>query len=166
MGSDRIEAYRITDFLVPMSILGNKKIASEIYEDGAEIDQIPDLINQVWVGVKFNEEDAACYQVHQMSRLVWQLHARVLPEYRLKYANKISQTALVWCAKNIPDLERIVCLVPKCHRNVILHARRVGLTCEGLIRNSYLKNGSVYDTTIYSISKDKILEMEKCQQQQ
>lgn len=150
MGSDRINIERITDFQIALAILKNEVIASEIYEDGAFL-EIPDLVNEYWVAGFIDEDLAGCYRIHPMGGVLWQIHCRILPEYRQKWAIKISRKALNWASLNIEKLQRIMCFVPVCHRNVKLHCLQVGFRGNGTLEKSYLKNGKLIDQEILSI---------------
>lgn len=168
MGGDRIDIKRITDFSIALTVLKNEAIASEIYEDGAFL-EIPDLINEYWVAAFVKNKLAGCYRIHPMSGVLWQIHCRILPEYRQKFAEKISVCVLCWSVENIAKLQRIMCFVPGCHRNVALHCKRVGFRKNGTLSASYVKDGQLVDQDIYSIDREKILtymtEVEPCQRQ-
>lgn len=159
MGSDRLEAYRITDFAVPMWIMDEDTISEAIYEDGADRNEIPNIVDEYWIGIRKGNYVFACFRVHQMSSVTWQIHARVLPEYRKDYSMRSAIMALKWCYDNIHKLRTIICLVPKCHRDVALFVRRVGFEYCGTVRQSYFKNNDLMNTEIFSINTDKIIEL-------
>lgn len=159
MGSHRLEAYRITDFAVPMHILSNPVIANAIYEDGIR-DIIPNVVDEFWVGIRLDDITFACFRVHQMTSVMWQIHARVIPKYRKQYSRKSARLALRWCSDNIWGLRTITCMVPKCHRDVALFVRRVGFSFCGTIQESYLKNEILVGTDIFSMNIDKIKKLE------
>lgn len=158
MGSDRLEAYRITDFIIPMHILSNPAIANAIYEDGSH-DIIPNVVDEYWIGIKQDNKTFACFRVHQMTSVMWQIHARVIPQYRREYSRRAAYLALKWSADNIKSLRTVVCMVPKCHRDVALFVRRVGFNFCGTIQESYKKNNILVGTDIFSINIDKIKEL-------
>lgn len=64
--------------------------------------------------------------------------------------------ALKWAAKNIPNLNKIVCFVPEAHVNVAQHATEVGLQLEGVLAESYLRGGKLIGQDILSITKEQI----------
>lgn len=158
LGSDRIVVYRITDFMTPIVILENPIISRDIHEDGASR-EFPNVVDEFWIGVAETGFTFGCFRVHPMSRTVWQIHARILPNYRSRYAEISAKLALKWCFDNIPDIQIIICLVPQAHKNVDLFVRRVGFSKVGTLEKSYLKNGKLVDIKIYQIRG------EKCQQQ-
>lgn len=150
MGSDRLEVFRITDFMTALIILENPIIARDIHEDGVN-KEFPDVVNEFWIGVSDYGFTFACFRVHQMGRAVWQIHARVLPNYRSKFGEKAAHLALEWAFAYIPDIEVIVCLVPQCFRNVDLFVRRIGFKKVGLLERSYLRDGKLEDMKLYQI---------------
>ena len=150
MDRNRIKIERITDYDVALSVLKNETIASEIYEDTAAL-EIPDLIHEYWISAYVDNDLAGLYRIHCMGAVLWQIHCRILPEYRQKWAIKISRKALNWASLNIEKLQRIMCFVPVCHRNVKLHCLQVGFRGNGTLEKSYLKNGELIDQDILSI---------------
>lgn len=160
MGGDRLEAYRITDFAIPMRIISDPVISEAIHEDGADHYQIPNVIDEFWIGVRINGFTFACFRVHQMTKVSWQIHARVLPEYRKGYSRKAAILSLKWCHDHIDHLRTVVCLVPKIHRDVALFVRRIGFEFCGTVRQSYVKNNDLMNTEIFSINTDRIQELE------
>lgn len=168
MDSNRIDIFRITDFNIPLIILDDPQIKKEIYEDGARL-TIPDLVGEYWLSAHLKEHIIGCYRVHAMGGILWQIHARILPKYRQMHAQRATKAAFLWCYKNIPDIKKIMAFVPIVHPNVALHAKISGMTLDGTIKESYLKNGKAVDQQIYSISTEKIEAKwggELCQQPQ
>ena len=156
MGCNRIEIKRITDLAIPLQILSDEVISSEIFEDGARLD-IPDVIHEYWLSASLEGEIIGCYRVHTMGAVMWQIHARILPPYRQKWAVKASKRLLIWAAENIENLQVLMCFVPIVHKNVALHCKQVGFRRCGTIQDSYVKDGNLIDQDIYAISRDKMI---------
>lgn len=135
--------------------MNDKKIAADIYEDGFCF-QIPDLINEFWVGIDMQGSTIGCYRLHQMGAILWQIHAMILPKFRKEFSLDASTLVLRWAAHNIEDLERVVCFVPKIHSNVAVHAKTVGLIHEGTIKDSFLRKSKIVDQEIYGIGRKEI----------
>lgn len=159
MGSDRLEAYRITDFVIPMKIMSNPVLSETIYEDGISA-CIPNVVGEYWVGVRIKGLTFACFQVNQLTSVMWQAHIRILPKYRQKYSRNATFTALKWAEKNIHGLKTLICTVPKCHRDVSLFVRRIGFSFCGTIQEGYVKNNILVGVDIFSINIDKIRTLE------
>lgn len=155
MGCNRITIKRITDLAIPLQILSDETIASEIYEDGAQLD-VPDIVHEYWLSAALDEKIIGCYRIHSMGAVLWQIHARILPEYRQKWALKASKKLLIWAADNIPNIQRIMCFVPVCHKNVALHCSQVGFRRNGTLQACYVKDGQLIDQDVYSIDKEKM----------
>lgn len=156
MDSHRIEINRITDFAIPLTILHDEAIKGEIYEDGSSLD-VPDLVHEYWLSAHLGDYIIGCYRLHAMGAAMWQIHVRLLPKYRQKYAVSASKAVLLWAANHIPGLERIMCFIPACHRNVELHAHMAGMRKNGCLEKSYLRSGQLVDQNIFSISKRRII---------
>jgi hypothetical protein len=151
----RLTAYRITDYMIPAAILQQSDIADNIYEDGASF-VVPDVVNEFWIGILFRNRTIACYRFHNMSRLTWQVHARVLPEFRNKYGISSSIQALKWMSGHVQDINIICAFIPVVHSNVAKHAHCVGMKLKGILNDSYLKDGKIVDQMIYGITKGEI----------
>lgn len=160
MGGDRLDAYRITDYMIPMLISSNPEIREAIYEDNSDHNIIPNIIDDYYIGVRLNGYTFSFSQIHSISMTTWQIHPRVLPEYRRKYSRKVAELTLKWCANHIVGLNTIICMVPKCNRDVALYARRVGFDYQGSIPDAWFKNGKLEDLYVFSINVAKIRSLE------
>lgn len=156
MGCHRINIKRITDLAIPLRILSNEIIASEIYEDGAKLD-VPDIVYEYWVSASLENDVIGCYRIHSMGAVLWQIHARILPGYRQRWAIKASKKLLIWAAENIPNIQLLMCFVPICHKNVAMHCKQVGFRRCGTLPDSYIRNAKLIDQDIYAIDKLKML---------
>ena len=153
-----INIYRITDYAVVLTILDIPAIKEAISEDTAPL-EVPDLVNEFWLGAEHEGNVIGCYRVHKMGAVLYQVHARIMPDHR-KYAEEASHALLKYCADYIQDFECLMCYVPIVHKNVLEHAIRVGFQWIGNIPKSYLKNGKVISQDVLAITKEQIL----CQQ--
>lgn len=155
MDSGRIKIARLTDFHLALMILQDEVISGEIYEDGSSL-VVPDLVGEYWLSAFIDDDLMGCYRVHGMGAVLWQIHARIYPQFRQKWAIKTTKAAFVWCVKNIPNLEKIMCFVPSAHKNVDLHAIQVGMSRVGTLENSYLKDKRLIGQAIFEIDRAKI----------
>lgn len=150
-----MELYRLTDFILPLHILQHEKIASVIYEDGAVL-QIPDLVNEFWVGVNVNDQLIGCYQFNQVSAVVWEFHVRILPKYRKKYSLEATIKAFRWATDNINGLNKIYGYVPEVFVSAAAHCEKVGMKKEAFIEGSYLWKGKIIGQIFFSITVEEI----------
>ena len=146
-----IEYFRITDFMLPMIILQNEQIAAVIYEDGAKLD-IPDVVNQFWIGAKTEENVIGCFQFNQVSAIVWEIHIRILPQFRKDYAIKASKGALNWAFCNIPNLHKIIGYVPDVYKHAVAHCEAIGMKQEAYLAESFLLKGEIIGQHYFSIT--------------
>lgn len=154
MGSNRINAFLITDYLIALSIIKDETIAKAIYEDG-ELFKIPDVVNEFWIGISLDGVGIiGCYRVHQLGTILWQGHAFMLPQFRKEYSVLATRAAIDFAFDKIPDLQKIMTCVPSLHENVLKHVKLCGFTEESVIKDSYLKNGQIYDRHFLSITKE------------
>lgn len=151
-------AYRITDYMVPLNIMSDKSISDVIYEDGYKFN-IPDVINNIWIGIHDAEFGTfACYKIEPSSRVLWQVHAMVPKRFR-NVSMDCSILTLRWCCDNIPNMNILVCYIPSMFTNVMRHVESLGFSLNGILNESFAKNGSVVDQYIYSISKQTIKDI-------
>lgn len=169
MDSNRIalDVERITDYSIPLTILSDETIASEIHEDGSIL-TVPDIVSEYWLSVHFENYIIGCYRLHPMGAVTWQIHARILPRYRQVFAVRSTKAVFKWAVNNIPDLSLIMCFVPQIHTNVAMHCKQVGMHQAGCLEQSYIKNKSLMDQDLFSITKEKINQNggTSCPQQQ
>ena len=146
-----MEYFRITDFMIPLLILQNERIAAVIYEDGAKL-QIPDVVNQFWVGAKANDKVIGCYQFNHVSAVVWEIHIRILPQYRKDYSIEASKGALKWAFENIPNLHKIIGYVPEVYKHAAQHCLNIGMKQEAYLAESFLLQGEIIGQKYFSIT--------------
>lgn len=156
--------YRITDYLVVMSILDDQGIKKMIYEDGTDI-LIPDVIKDIWIGAVTDEKLVGCYHLQKRTTVMWEIHARILPQYRKKYGWDASRGVLRWIIENVPQVEKIICFVPDPFKDVALHCAHVGFQRAGYIPESYKRKSKLVGLKMFAISADDI-RRGKCQQPQ
>lgn len=157
MGSD-LKAYRITDYKEALYVLSDVSIESVIYEDGYRF-QMPDLIKDIYVGVKVKGELAACYRMEQKTTALWQLHANVLKQFRREHSIDITKAVLRFYIDHVPGFEVSMSWVPLVHPNVIAHVEKFDVEITGIIKNAYRKNGKLVDVMIYTMSRENIIKM-------
>ena len=158
----RMNIYRITDFLIPCAILNNETIASVIYEDGAAF-TIPDVVNNYWLGIDIGKyQTIGCYQFNPVSAIMWEIHIRILPQFRKEYAVNATRLALTWAADNIKDLHKVIGYIPEVFGSAIAHCIRVGMTQEAYLAESYLRDSKIVGQQLFSITIEKIRRLQ-CQ---
>lgn len=93
--------------------------------------------------------------------VMYEAHTAIMREGRGKPAIQAGRNAIEWMFTET-TCRKIISLVPGFNPMAGIFARWCKLKREGTIENSFLKDGQLYDQTIYGISKE---EWEKWQQQ-
>lgn len=102
------------------------------------------------------EEGGACFMVHPHSRVMWEVHSAVLPEFRAK-SKEYASGVVRWVAQNTP-CKCFTTLVPDGNVPALALAKSVGLKPVGVFPKSFLKGGRLLDQTILAMELS-------CQQQ-
>lgn len=153
-----MEYFRITDFMIPLIILQNEQIASVIYEDGATL-QIPDVVNEFWLGAKVGNNVIGCYQFNPVSAVVWEIHIRILPQYRRDFSIEASKGAIRWAFENIPGLHKVIGYVPEIYEHAANHCVNIGMKQEAYLAESFLLQGKIIGQKLFSITCREIGEI-------
>jgi hypothetical protein len=93
--------------------------------------------------------------------IMYEAHTAILPAGRGRDAIKAGRDSIEYMFTQT-TCQKVISLVPFFNPMAGMFARWCKLTREGTIPDSFLKNGELYDQTIYGISKK---EWKKCQQQ-
>lgn len=153
-----MQFFRITDFTIPYFILKNEQIASVICEDGGRID-IPNVVDEFWVGAAIEEGIIGCYQFNYVSAVVWEMHIRILPQFRHQYALDASKGALAWAFDNIAGINKIIGYVPEVYEKAAAHCENIGMKQEAYLAESFLLNGEIIGQKYYSITEKEFRGM-------
>lgn len=149
---DLLTAVRLTDYIVAKYAIDS--CWDDISEDG--IDQyMPDIVNEFWIGLFFEDGLVGCYRLHQINKFTWEGHAFMLPEFRNKYSVIGCLTILNWMVENI-DFKKLIASVPKLYPNVMIFLEKIGFKVEGINRKSWTKNGELWDMVNYGLTLSEI----------
>jgi RimJ/RimL family protein N-acetyltransferase len=95
------------------------------------------------------EEGGACFLFHPHTRIVWEVHSAVLPEYRehsLEYVTACAE----WLRQNTP-CKCLLTRIPKGNVRARRLAEAVGMRLQGILPNSFLKDGRLIDQAILTM---------------
>lgn len=154
MGSDRIKIFRITDYMTAMQIVTHPAIKDVLVEDD-QAQWIPDILNEHWLGILYDEELAGCFRVQQCSKILFQAHIYFIPGFR-RHALLSTVHAMEWVLENLKHLELMICMIPECFENVIEFAKKCGFSCCGYFARSYLRKGEIVGTNLLSITRNDV----------
>lgn len=147
-----LDVYRITDYAIAVHLLNT--CWDEIAEDNAP-PYVPDLINEYWIGFGKKNVLFGGYRLHQINAATWQGHTFTLPEFRQKYAKEGCYSVLQWLIDNT-DCKKLIADVPNKFINVQKFLEKIGFIKEGLNRESYTKDGILWDVTNYGLTRKEI----------
>jgi len=148
-------ASRITDPEVVKSFLLRPEIYATIAEDGCG-DFEPDMERNIWLLMKSGDTEVGVYQIERINGITAQIHANVLPEHRKPHSKATGRAALDWVYANLPDIHKIIAVIPTLYPNVRDFTLLFGFVLEGVNRQSYAKNGAIYDQWILGITRPEI----------
>jgi RimJ/RimL family protein N-acetyltransferase len=153
--------HRIMDYRTAIQTMD--AIWDDIAEDGAE-QYKPDLIGEFWMGIYSGSEYLGMYRIHQITSVLWEIHAFILPEKR-DHSVETASAILEWVNENI-ELRKLICNIPECFKNVIGFVKKVGFAEQGYNSDSYSKGG-IIGMYQFGITAEQIRsQVESCQQQQ
>ena len=101
---------------------------------------VPDIIGEYYVGLYHGETYIGMFRVHQLTSVLWQVHAFMLPDQR-KHSDAAGEQFKKWALENLPDAKKFIVNVPECFPNVIDFVKRIGFEEQGYNSDSYMKNG-------------------------
>jgi len=144
---------------VVKSFLLRPDILATIAEDGGD-DFEPDMERNIWLLMKSGETEVGLYQIERINGITAQIHANVLPEHRKPHSKATGRAALRWVYANLPEIHKVIAVIPTIYPNVRDFTLSFGFALEGVNRQSYLKNGAIHDQWILGITRPEIGAME------
>jgi len=149
---------RTQDCAVIKSVMKHPEIWKVAAEDHIEIAEWePEVKGECWLQIVVNDELIGLYNIHALNSVTAEIHAQVLPEYRKKHSKLSAALVLAWIIENEPQYQKIVANIPLLYENVINFTLNAGFQCEGVNRQSYLKDGKLYDVAMLGITKPEIV---------
>ena len=130
-------------------VLSTPEIFQTISEDGMTDVPMPEGVLYL---CGYVPELIGCFILHKQGAITLECHVQVLPEYRKDYAEQFGHAVIDWAWENT-GAQKIVAQVPFLYPNVRDFALKMGFKVEGMNRESYLKNGEIYDQWYLGIIK-------------
>lgn len=149
-------ASRIFDPEVVKSFLLRPEIVATIAEDGCGDGFEPDMERNIWLLMKSGDTEVGVYQIERINGITAQIHANVLPEHRKPHSKATGRAALDWVYANLPDIHKIIAVIPTLYPNVRDFTLSFGFVLEGINRQSYLKNGAFHDQWMLGITRPEM----------
>jgi RimJ/RimL family protein N-acetyltransferase len=153
----------MADIVIATHILTDPSVFDMICDDGGMVDK------NEFVKSYLEHDKVFCLHPNQWTvfifvprnTVMYEAHTAILPDGRGKNGVRAGKAALSWMFTETTCL-KVISLVPTFNRMAGIFARWCGLTKEGFLKKSFLKNERLFGQTIYGITRK---EWEKCQQQ-
>ena len=157
----RIE--RTKDMGIIKNIMINHAIYPHISDDGAPEAKYfqPTESDEIYYLLVIDENGLVhgLYLLHAMNYITYEIHTCLLRSCRGKKADIAAKAVLKWISLNTECL-KVITHVPENNRLALAYAKRAGLLLEGINRDSFLKDGKLYNQFLLGITRAEI-----CQQQ-
>ena len=141
---------RTLDYGLAISVID--RVFDEISEDGIDL-YVPDVVNEHWIAL-YKDQLIGMYRIHQVNAITYQIHAFILPEFRC-HSKESGEVILKWCLDNL-DFNKLIAEIPAKYENVLNFTRHQGFKDEGINRESFLKDGKIWDTYRLGITRKEI----------
>lgn len=111
----------------------------------------------VWILVQDAGVNMGLFLAEKRNYIMYEVHTMLLRE---AYGNAllIAKEGLKWAFENLINCKRIITLVPSYNLLADRLCKNAGLQFIGLNRDSYMRNGVLYDTKLYGISKEALCQ--------
>lgn len=149
---EAIRPFRITDYAIVKHIM--TECWYEISEDNAP-GYLPDIANECWIGLIAQNEIIGCYRLHSHNSILWEGHVFMLKEHRKKYSVRSLPVMFCWMLENL-KFEKLIASVPSKFVNVISFLENGGFKCEGINRQSFIKDGKKWDLINFGLTRGEI----------
>lgn len=147
-----ITVERCFDESVIKSVMLNDYVL-EVMEDGAKEFKIDQA--ECWLGIYDKELIGVC-NFHEWNGCTIEMHFYMLKDYRMMSCEAVLES-FRWLMNDCRDKlhYKIVILIPECYQAVYNFTRR-WLKDEGINRQSFIKNGKIFDQHFLGITKEEI----------
>jgi hypothetical protein len=99
--------------------------------------------------------------MHPVNSITYECHVNVLDAGRNETLMQESRKVLEYIFYKTP-CRKMIAFIPAKYQNVMRYVTRIGMSIEGILTKSYLKNEILYDQYVFGFTKK---EYEKCQKQ-
>lgn len=127
-----------------------------VSDDAASIEDFEPSKSMDHLLIEDNGERIGFFIVHPINGFCLQIHTVIDPKYwgsTVKYAKEV----LIWIFSNTRFL-KVITFIPETNTKAKRLAEKAGMIQEGVIKNSFLKNGSLVNQYIFGIEKVSICQ--------
>ena len=129
------------------AVFTNPAIWDTIAEDNQNPEEFePDFRNELYLAVWVDYEIIGFYAFRVVNWIELDVHAQILPEHRKKHALASGLAMIEWFNHDAPArFKKLTAQIPFKYPNVKNFGLSIGFEIEGINRQSYMKNGEIYD---------------------
>lgn len=143
------------------SVFTHPDIWATIAEDNQQPESfLPDAVRDVYMGVYVDGGLIGFYAFKVLSSAELDIHAQILPQHRKKHALASGRAILEWFYNHAPArFVKLTAQVPFKYPNVKNFCESVGLKIEGVNKQSYRKDGEIFDKWHLGITREEVGEL-------
>ena len=140
------------------SVFTHPDIWATIAEDNQQPESfLPDAVRDVYMGVYVDGGLIGFYAFKVLNSAELDIHAQILPEHRKKHALASGKAILDWFKNDAPSrFVKLTAQVPFKYPNVKNFALAIGFQIEGVNRQSYRKDGVIYDQWHLGVTRNEL----------
>jgi len=98
-------------------------------------------------------EDCGYMHVSAYNRTTLDIHPYIIKDKRHK-SLECGRASLEWVADNAPDMyKKVISQVPSIYPHIKKYTERLGFEHEGTYKNSFTKNGQLYDLWLFGLMR-------------
>lgn len=112
----------------------------------------PSVQDSIYYLTPVEDRIMGCFMMVPANAITFEVHTCILPEYWGTKAAEAAKLCAAWMFHNTP-CRKIITHVPAYNRLAYRFAKQAGMTEEGLIKDSFLKDGRVYDQHLLGLAK-------------
>ncbi|MGB0945011.1 MAG: hypothetical protein ACPGUE_21595 [Marinomonas sp.] len=141
-----------------------KKVAKIALEDGFNLNKwkLIDDKNIVWLTVKDETGIVAICKIRVLQASMIDIHPYALPNQCNKWKT-IVKCLLRWVYSN-KKINKVIAFIGINHKTTYILALKIGFNDEGLIKQSYLKDGKLHDQHVVGLTRKEIGDLYEFEQ--
>ena len=137
------------------SFVTESEVFDEISEDNFSREQWNPDMNSGWFVHTEDDEICGLWMAELRNGITIEIHPMILKKFRGKKAYKGAKEFFTWITKNT-KYEKINAEIATCFPNAKMFAVQCGMKAEETIRQSFKKNGEIYDQWILGITRKEL----------
>jgi len=140
------------------SILTEAAIWDAIAEDGEESGLFEvDLKKNIFLAVNNVGICIGVYILHVFNGSTLEIHANILPKYRVALATESGEKMLEWFKNNGEDkYQKLIAMIPALYPRVWHFTLNRGFKDQGLLTKAYRKKGKLHDIHILGLERNTL----------